>query len=632
MIAIIVGVFLVCLGLALILIKKKAKPQAGISGGGLTAEAQAELDKKNQPVKPVEGAIPLESLQAPSNFPSEVVFYFGSQTGTAEKFCQTLDEELQKIKGVQTTRVIDFEEFKPEVFTKHPLIIFCVATHYEGDPCDNTKKAFRWIRDQRKIKDEKPCQGMKYTVFGLGDTSYEQYNTIGKLFNEALEELGGERIYRYGEGNAEGNKTEDDFNEWRKYLWKELMEYYDKNQTQEEKQITLDRKQSIVNEEVLADPNVVKEVQYPLVADYIEEESTFEQDAGTQYEMASKQFITAKDIPIKYIKQLRQNLDEGSTLEISYDLNDSGLSYKTAANLALFPQNDISDVVLCAERLKIDINKKFILKTNPNSSKKGSIKHPFPTPATVQQALQDYIDLKGKVGKKTLKDLSNHATDTSEKENSLKYPNEVRIAISLTEDEVQIDGQKVKKMGLTSAYVKKIAEQNLDFSQTRITNKIFIKDSLFKQPSDYSAIPIIMVGPGTGVVPFIGFMEERDMLKKANPDMILEKAQLYFGCRKNNSDFIYKDEILDYKERQIISDTQLAFSRESVGSRCYVQDLMKQNKDHVIKVLTEDKGNIYLCGNTKMGLEVQNILKEFLGEETYKKLESDKRLVKELWG
>jgi NADPH-ferrihemoprotein reductase len=84
-----------------------------------------------------------------------------------------------------------------------------------------------------------------------------------------------------------------------------------------------------------------------------------------------------------------------------------------------------------------------------------------------------------------------------------------------------------------------------------------------------------MVGPGTGVVPFIGFMEERDMLKKASPEMNLEKAHLFFGCRKSNSDFIYKDEIMDYKERGIISDTYLAFSRENIGQRCYVQDLMK---------------------------------------------------------
>lgn len=42
---------------------------------------------------------------------------------------------------------------------------------------------------------------------------------MGKYFNEALEELGAERIYKYGEANAEGNKTEDDFNEWKANIW-----------------------------------------------------------------------------------------------------------------------------------------------------------------------------------------------------------------------------------------------------------------------------------------------------------------------------------------------------------------------------------------------------------------------------
>ena len=67
---------------------------------------------------------------------------------------------------------------------------------------------------------------MKFTVFGLGDTSYEQYNAMGKFFNEGFEELGAERIYKYGEGNAEGNKTEDDFNDWRKSFWGEILAYY----------------------------------------------------------------------------------------------------------------------------------------------------------------------------------------------------------------------------------------------------------------------------------------------------------------------------------------------------------------------------------------------------------------------
>lgn len=84
-------------------------------------------------------------------------------------------------------------------------MIVIVSTHYEGDPCDNTKKAFKWFRDQKKRKDNTLLKGMRFAVFGLGDTSYENYNAMGKFFNSGMEELGAERIYKYGEGNAEGS-------------------------------------------------------------------------------------------------------------------------------------------------------------------------------------------------------------------------------------------------------------------------------------------------------------------------------------------------------------------------------------------------------------------------------------------
>lgn len=85
---------------------------------------------------------------------------------------------------------------------------------------------------------------------------------------------------------------------------------------------------------------------------------------------------------------------------------------------------------------------------------------------------------------------------------NLMYPEEVKIAISLTKD-VLPSGEA--KLGLTSKYLNDIYETVKDFQSARVTNKIFIKDSLFRMPANPET-PIIMVGPGTGVVPFIGFM------------------------------------------------------------------------------------------------------------------------------
>jgi sulfite reductase alpha subunit-like flavoprotein len=81
---------------------------------------------------------------------------------------------------------------------------------------------------------------------------------------------------------------------------------------------------------------------------------------------------------------------------------------------------------------------------------------------------------------------------------------------------------------------------------------------------------MIMVGPGTGVVPFIGFMQDREMLKKNNPDMNLAPAYLYFGCRKSTSDFIYREEIAKYMGEGIVKDAYIAFSRDKPNTRTYV--------------------------------------------------------------
>lgn len=124
--------------------------------------------------------------------------------------------------------MIDFEDFTPETFSKHPLVIICVATHYEGDPCDNSKKFYKWFKEQHKGKEANSSllKEVNYAIFGLGDTSYEQFNAIGKHIDTGMEELGAKRIYKYGEGNAEKNKTEDDFIEWKEGLWASLAKHY----------------------------------------------------------------------------------------------------------------------------------------------------------------------------------------------------------------------------------------------------------------------------------------------------------------------------------------------------------------------------------------------------------------------
>jgi sulfite reductase alpha subunit-like flavoprotein len=87
---------------------------------------------------------------------------------------------------------------------------------------------------------------------------------MSKYFNESFEIFGAERVFKYGEGNAEGNKTEDDFNEWKADIWKELIDFYASRETEEEKKINLIEKEVEVKVKS-------KEPEFPLIVKILEE-------------------------------------------------------------------------------------------------------------------------------------------------------------------------------------------------------------------------------------------------------------------------------------------------------------------------------------------------------------------------
>ena len=129
---------------------------------------------------------------------------------------------------------------------------------------------------------------------------------------------------------------------------------------------------------------------------------------------------------------------------------------------------------------------------------------------------------------------------------SLAYPEDLTIAISLSRFEVTLPdtGAKIMRDGLVSGYLEQIYKKHMAAGgqgEIAETTRCFVKDSTFSMPATHD-VPIIMVGPGTGVVPFIGFMQEREKTKTDNGTE-LGAAHLYFGCRQHDNDFIYRDEM-----------------------------------------------------------------------------------------
>jgi cytochrome P450/NADPH-cytochrome P450 reductase len=113
----------------------------------------------------------------------------------------------------------------------------------------------------------------------------------------------------------------------------------------------------------------------------------------------------------------------------------------------------------------------------------------------------------------------------------------------------------------------------------------------FRLPDD-AAVPIIMVGPGTGLAPFRGFLQERAALKAKGAN--LGPAMLFFGCRHPDQDFIYADELRAF-EASGIAELHTAFSRAE-GPKTYVQNLVEAQKDRVWSLI-EQGAIVYVCGD-----------------------------------
>jgi sulfite reductase (NADPH) flavoprotein alpha-component len=172
--------------------------------------------------------------------------------------------------------------------------------------------------------------------------------------------------------------------------------------------------------------------------------------------------------------------------------------------------------------------------------------------------------------------------------------------LSLTVDCVRYVVGKRKRLGVASTFLaERIKSGDL--------LKVYVQKAHgFALPGD-PKVPIIMIGPGTGVAPFRAFLLDRKATGAPG------KNWLFFGHQRSDCDFFYSDELNAMKTSGVLTRMSLAWSRDG-DKKFYVQDRMREVGRELWTWLTEG-ANIYICGDAKrMAKDVERALVDIVAQ------------------
>ena len=151
---------------------------------------------------------------------------------------------------------------------------------------------------------------------------------------------------------------------------------------------------------------------------------------------------------------------------------------------------------------------------------------------------------------------------------------------------------------------------------------IFPTASKFRLPEN-NDVPIIMVGPGTGVAPFRAFLQERQAIGARG------KTWLFFGSQREKSDFFYQEDFEKFIADGVLTRLDTAFSRDQ-AHKIYVQDRMMGSSGELWKWL-EEGAYFYVCGDAKrMAKDVDAALREIVEQQGGKSVDEANEYVQQL--
>jgi len=505
---------------------------------------------------------------------------FGSQTGNAESLAN------------QTAKKAKSDGFAPEIFdmADYPLerlateqnLLIITSTYGEGDPPDNAEELHAFLMSGEAPKLDK----VRFSVLGLGDSNYADFNQCAKEFDARLAELGAERL---SAGVYCDVDYDDDYDAWLSGTLTAAGEGESENNG-----------------------------------------SAAQGSSATQSTEDNKPVGYSRKNPYPAKLLTNRNLNgEGSAKEtrhVEICLEGSGLEYEAGDALGVFPVNcgELVDELLAlsgfdgeeavpgmdgeetplrlalAEHYDItNLSKQFLAAYAPfaNHEKLNAMLaegEGLEEYMNGRQIIDPLLDFPAKWSTAAefigmFKKMAPRLYSISSSPNA--HPGQVHLTVGAVRYETHGRARK----GVCSTFLADLPEET--------TVKVYVQPNKhFKPPADVER-PMIMVGPGTGIAPFRAFLEER-MASKAPG-----RNWLFFGDQKRDFDFLYAEELNAMADQKKLHRLDLAFSRDG-AEKVYVQHRMLEAAEELYAWL-EEGAHFYVCGDaSRMAKDVDSALKQ----------------------
>jgi sulfite reductase (NADPH) flavoprotein alpha-component len=528
----------------------------------------------------------------------EVAVLYATETGNSRELAARLKARIEA-QGFRAA-VYNAAEFKARKLEDERIALFISSTHGEGDPPEPARPFVEALNGRRAPK----LAGLTFSVLALGDSSYRRFCQAGKDLEARLQALGAERLHPRQDCDVD---FAVDAETWMNGVLQELRQWHER--------------------------------QWPPALGV-----TGSPPRG-QVPPPAREPSFSRDHP--YQAELLENLvlnDEGSTKttrHLELLLEGSGLTYQPGDVLGLFPRNLPEEVAAVIAMLKLDPEEPVAVRPGTEKPLREALEADcelarLTPPVAVKYAqlagngmvdllkpenearlweylqgrgvrdlIQDFPLSRAVSGRELTGLLRRMPPRLYSIASSLKaHPGEVHLTVA----PARFPGPGEERLGVFS-------RQCHELVQPGETLQVFVQENPdFRLPED-AAVPLIMIGPGSGVAPFRAFLEEREETGAGGP------TWLFFGERNFRTDFLYQVEWQQRLKSGVLSRMDVAFSRDT-SRKVYVQDRLRERAGDLFAWL-EQGACIYVCGDEKrMAPGVHEVLVQIVQEQGHKTREA----------